>query len=247
MKVWKIKANSKIGNCNIQRVDCQSPVHICPLSVLEYYIQTQEKKNSRFYSYLSMVSLTTTVDAAITMGMVLLNEAATSKGDVGKRRSKFMLPYLLFCFSLRIYLIQRGHRTTFCKHRLPWDKRSVMKEVKILVYLSFLYLMCAKWTWKYFFQNGIWVLSVSCVPRRGGGVALSGLLCPISATAALCWHLLTAQMVSLERFYWQQCIFMSWDSGISPKLVQMGELLLKLLLCTELDSLPIPSMSFTDI
>lgn len=27
-------------------------------------------------------------DAAITMGMVLLNEAATSKGDVGKRRSK---------------------------------------------------------------------------------------------------------------------------------------------------------------
>jgi hypothetical protein len=29
-------------------------------------------------------------DAAITMGMVLLNEAATSKGDVGKRRSKFL-------------------------------------------------------------------------------------------------------------------------------------------------------------
>lgn len=28
-------------------------------------------------------------DAAITMGMVLLNEAATSKGDVGKRRSKY--------------------------------------------------------------------------------------------------------------------------------------------------------------
>lgn len=57
-----------------------------------------------------MVSLTTTVDAAITMGMVLLNEAATSKGDVGKRRSKFMLLYLLFYFSLRVYLIQKGNR-----------------------------------------------------------------------------------------------------------------------------------------
>ncbi|KAI4900904.1 hypothetical protein NFI96_020041, partial [Prochilodus magdalenae] len=32
------------------------------------------------------VSLTMVTDAAITMGMVLLNEAATSKGDVGKRR-----------------------------------------------------------------------------------------------------------------------------------------------------------------
>lgn len=30
-------------------------------------------------------------DAAITMGMVLLNEAATSKGDVGKRRSKLFV------------------------------------------------------------------------------------------------------------------------------------------------------------
>lgn len=30
------------------------------------------------------------IDAAITMGMVLLNEAATSKGDVGKRRSKLL-------------------------------------------------------------------------------------------------------------------------------------------------------------
>lgn len=33
--------------------------------------------------------MTTSTDAAITMGMVLLNEAATSKGDVGKRRSEF--------------------------------------------------------------------------------------------------------------------------------------------------------------
>lgn len=37
----------------------------------------------------SSYSLTSISDAAITMGMVLLNEAATSKGDVGKRRSKF--------------------------------------------------------------------------------------------------------------------------------------------------------------
>ncbi|ERE88196.1 tumor suppressor candidate 3-like protein [Cricetulus griseus] len=51
-----------------------------------HIILIQKKKNSRFYLHLSMVSLTTTVDAAITMGMVLLNEAATSKGDVGKRR-----------------------------------------------------------------------------------------------------------------------------------------------------------------
>uniref|UniRef100_A0A671QS89 Tumor suppressor candidate 3-like n=1 Tax=Sinocyclocheilus anshuiensis TaxID=1608454 RepID=A0A671QS89_9TELE len=36
-------------------------------------------------------SLTPISDAAITMGMVLLNEAATSKGDVGKRRSKFLI------------------------------------------------------------------------------------------------------------------------------------------------------------
>lgn len=42
-------------------------------------------------------------DAAITMGMVLLNEAATSKGDVGKRRSKYSkvlvcLHYFLMSF-----------------------------------------------------------------------------------------------------------------------------------------------------
>lgn len=43
---------------------------------------------------ISAISLTTTIDAAITMGMVLLNEAATSKGDVGKRRSKS----LCWCF-----------------------------------------------------------------------------------------------------------------------------------------------------
>lgn len=36
-------------------------------------------------------------DAAITMGMVLLNEAATSKGDVGKRRSKKL--FCVFFFS----------------------------------------------------------------------------------------------------------------------------------------------------
>lgn len=41
-----------------------------------------------FISPNSVVPLTTITDAAITMGMVLLNEAATSKGDVGKRRSK---------------------------------------------------------------------------------------------------------------------------------------------------------------
>ncbi|KAL1282586.1 hypothetical protein QQF64_001389 [Cirrhinus molitorella] len=35
---------------------------------------------------LPVLSLTSILDAAITMGMVLLNEAATSKGDVGKRR-----------------------------------------------------------------------------------------------------------------------------------------------------------------
>ncbi len=39
---------------------------------------------------LPVISLTSISDAAITMGMVLLNEAATSKGDVGKRRSKFV-------------------------------------------------------------------------------------------------------------------------------------------------------------
>uniref|UniRef100_A0A4W4EM63 Tumor suppressor candidate 3 n=1 Tax=Electrophorus electricus TaxID=8005 RepID=A0A4W4EM63_ELEEL len=37
-----------------------------------------------------VVSTIGPVNAAITMGMVLLNEAATSKGDVGKRRSKFI-------------------------------------------------------------------------------------------------------------------------------------------------------------
>lgn len=41
-------------------------------------------KVQHFYSFLD----NNDIDAAITMGMVLLNEAATSKGDVGKRRSK---------------------------------------------------------------------------------------------------------------------------------------------------------------
>lgn len=51
-------------------------------------------------------SLTTILDAAITMGMVLLNEAATSKGDVGKRRSEAFLLFTkllnYFCFSCYI-------------------------------------------------------------------------------------------------------------------------------------------------
>lgn len=111
MKVLKVKANSEIGKFNRQRIDWHLPVHLCPLTILEHYIQIQEKKNSRFYSYLSMVSLTTTVDAAITMGMVLLNEAATSKGDVGKRRSKFMLLYLLFCFCL--FFKSKGKANSF--------------------------------------------------------------------------------------------------------------------------------------
>uniref|UniRef100_A0A3B1IFY2 Tumor suppressor candidate 3 n=1 Tax=Astyanax mexicanus TaxID=7994 RepID=A0A3B1IFY2_ASTMX len=38
------------------------------------------------------------LNAAITMGMVLLNEAATSKGDVGKRRSKFCCSFHNFLF-----------------------------------------------------------------------------------------------------------------------------------------------------
>ncbi|XP_055272489.1 tumor suppressor candidate 3 isoform X7 [Moschus berezovskii] len=37
------------------------------------------------------------LNAAITMGMVLLNEAATSKGDVGKRRSKSLCWYPFIC------------------------------------------------------------------------------------------------------------------------------------------------------
>ena len=41
-------------------------------------------------------------DAAITMGMVLLNEAATSKGDVGKRRSKWTR---LFSFYLLVHFL----------------------------------------------------------------------------------------------------------------------------------------------
>lgn len=43
----------------------------------------------QFYRESLVISLTSVTDAAITMGMVLLNEAATSKGDVGKRRSEF--------------------------------------------------------------------------------------------------------------------------------------------------------------
>lgn len=43
-------------------------------------------------------------DAAITMGMVLLNEAATSKGDVGKRRSKLKNSYF-FSFILCLYFL----------------------------------------------------------------------------------------------------------------------------------------------
>lgn len=48
-------------------------------------------------------SLTSISDAAITMGMVLLNEAATSKGDVGKRRSKF-ISFILLLHSESIYM-----------------------------------------------------------------------------------------------------------------------------------------------
>lgn len=45
-------------------------------------------------------------DAAITMGMVLLNEAATSKGDVGKRRSKlyFIAQVMLRQLEVNIWL-----------------------------------------------------------------------------------------------------------------------------------------------
>lgn len=46
------------------------------------------------------MSLTSITDAAITMGMVLLNEAATSKGDVGKRRSK---DFIFVCLSHFLY------------------------------------------------------------------------------------------------------------------------------------------------
>uniref|UniRef100_A0A8C1T1J9 Tumor suppressor candidate 3 n=1 Tax=Cyprinus carpio TaxID=7962 RepID=A0A8C1T1J9_CYPCA len=46
-------------------------------------------------------SLTPISDAAITMGMVLLNEAATSKGDVGKRRSN--LRYMTVFFSSELF------------------------------------------------------------------------------------------------------------------------------------------------
>uniref|UniRef100_A0A8B9J9W5 Tumor suppressor candidate 3 n=1 Tax=Astyanax mexicanus TaxID=7994 RepID=A0A8B9J9W5_ASTMX len=53
---------------------------------------------SAMLSSLSNVSLTMVKDAAITMGMVLLNEAATSKGDVGKRRSKFCCSFHNFLF-----------------------------------------------------------------------------------------------------------------------------------------------------
>lgn len=53
-------------------------------------------------------------DAAITMGMVLLNEAATSKGDVGKRRSKsaklFLFPFFCYCCLLCVSLSFRPAR-----------------------------------------------------------------------------------------------------------------------------------------
>lgn len=59
-------------------------------------------------------------DAAITMGMVLLNEAATSKGDVGKRRSKsaklFRFPFFVILCYCRLLGISSSCRPTRFEH-----------------------------------------------------------------------------------------------------------------------------------
>ena len=56
-------------------------------------LQSNFVRLPQFYCFLD----NNDTDAAITMGMVLLNEAATSKGDVGKRRSKL---FLKSCFQM---------------------------------------------------------------------------------------------------------------------------------------------------
>lgn len=78
----------------------------------------------------------------------------------------------------------------------------MLHEVKILFYFFSLLAVCENEL-----KNSSSLMAFGCllpVPctGEGGGVTLSGLLWPISATAAvgLCWNILAAQMASLERF-----------------------------------------------
>ncbi len=43
-------------------------------------------------------SLTQTLDAAVVLGMILLNEAQNIKGDAGKKRSKFIVANYIHIF-----------------------------------------------------------------------------------------------------------------------------------------------------
>lgn len=75
---------------SLKRIYC---IYLCVhfnLTILEQNTLCSAPEKLIDFMCISTISLTITIDAAITMGMVLLNEAATSKGDVGKRRSKFL-------------------------------------------------------------------------------------------------------------------------------------------------------------
>lgn len=123
------------------------------------------------------------------------------KGMSGKDAVSWCCCICCFVLFLGYVSFQGETEKPFLNTDFP-KNQSMLHEVKILFYFFSLLAVCENEL-----KNSSSLMAFGCllpVPctGEGGGVILSGLLWPISATAAvgLCWNILAAQMASLERF-----------------------------------------------